>query len=471
MNILKLAAQLTLDGRGFRAGMKEAQSSANSFGKSLATSVTGAFGTAALVAFVHGVASAATHTKDLSEQFNATTDEVQQLGKIAREVGGMKFEDFGSALLRLGAARKDAAESNDRLLQTFNKYGISLKQLEDPTLRNIDLLKQLSGVADSLTETDRQDFADLLGLKGQGGTRLIEAMKELQKQGPIELIKREDIDAIDRAGEALEELKRKASAKASGIVGTSAQFIANLISDPRPLKMRLNEEEKAMRDKFKKTGDTIGSGLIDDLLGARAFGSEKEQADQLDLLKRHAGGNKKESRDGLIYGPPQEKLNDISPETSSKLLAEREKLEKQLAEAAVKYRLSEAKTEYQKRSILETELQKHAAAAAAQRAILGEDGISAKARLEAENNALTEDLQVAGLLSQISAMPKSSALDVSSLTQSGQIVTGRNSIVSQAESATVQEIRKLLGFNKTTAESTREMLVEYKKNPPFKVSR
>ena len=53
MNILKLAAQLVLDGKGFKAGLKEAEVSANRFGNNVAKDIksklAGAFGVGALV--------------------------------------------------------------------------------------------------------------------------------------------------------------------------------------------------------------------------------------------------------------------------------------------------------------------------------------------------------------------------------------------------------------------------------------
>jgi hypothetical protein len=429
--------------------------------------------------FVKSVADTANKIKDLSEQFNVTTDEVQRLQKAASEAGGVGFEALSAALTKLGNARQDASTNNDALLKTFNKYGISLAQLQNPQLRNIDLMYQLAAAMKNLSETDRQDLVDLFG---KSGGRILETLKAIDEQGPIELIKKDDIDAIDRASEAIDELARRAKVAAAGPLVAFGQRLANIFSHPAP-QLNLSDEEKTMRDSFKGSGylkfgkDDIGLGLVEDLIQSRMRGSEKEQSDQLDILRAYYK-SKNPTESGIsvggFQGPMQPALNEMTPATAAKLREEREKLEKQLAEAAVKYRLAEADSEYKKREILEKKLLEHSRNAQAQRAILDpEHGefVSPQARAEAMNAALTEELAAAGILTQIAGLKGGSNLDVASITQSGMFGTGRNAIVSQAENATVQEIRKLLGFNKDTAQNTKEIATAFKNSPPLRVSR
>src|SRR5688572_4197972 len=109
MRLLKLMAVLGLDGRGFKAGLKEAESGAGKFARGLKSQIAGAFSAAAFTAYAKNVTEAVTRIKDLSEQYRMTTTEVQQTDAALKRQG-LQFEDLAGSLNKLAAARREAVE-------------------------------------------------------------------------------------------------------------------------------------------------------------------------------------------------------------------------------------------------------------------------------------------------------------------------------------------------------------------------
>ncbi len=159
-------------------------------------------GGAALVGTVKGLLGGVVEytgaLKDMSEQSDVTTDELQQSGKALGGVG-ISITKLFPALDRLGAARKAAAEGDDKAADRFDRFGISLKQLQDPALRTIDLMKMLGKVSKDLNPADRTALAELLG---KSGGRMAGALAELsESNGPVG-VEAKNIEAIDRLDKA-----------------------------------------------------------------------------------------------------------------------------------------------------------------------------------------------------------------------------------------------------------------------------
>jgi hypothetical protein len=470
MNILKLVAQLGLDGKPFKAGMKDAASSAKSIGSEIGGSfkaaIAGAFGAAALGAYIRGTVAAANTIKDLAEQFNATTDEVQRFGKAAKDAGGLTFNDIGGTILRLSQAREAAITGNDKMLATFNKYGVTLKQLQDPTLRNIELMQMLGHAMKDLSETDRADLADLFGKTGQ---KLLATLLAVNELGPIELIRKEEIDALDEAVERLDEVKRRLDVKAAAPLANVGTAFANFIEDPARFigmeKRGLSDDEVKIREEYKKRGDEIGTGLVKDLGSSLRWGGQKEQADARDILMRYVKGQSLGGRGLLSLGSgktqsndpsaswiiereqkatpaptPKDPLNEITPQTQARLEQERKRSEERVAEAAFKFRLSQAKGEHEQRKLLEDQLAKHVEAARKKRELA--DVLTPEAAEKKRQEADAEDIAAMELRTRIAALKGSGskALSVDAWTAGGQLGGGRD-IISSRDDRTAQAIK------------------------------
>lgn len=218
--IVSLQAKLGLDGTGFQQGLRKATSQMQEMGYSANTlqhHLAGAFSIYALERFVHHVVETASRFRNLAEQMNITTDEAQTFDAAAIH-SGQTLEDLQGPLNKLAAARRDAAEGNEDLRATFARLGISQSELQDPLIRNIDLMRKIADRIQHINFTAREaaEFRDLFGKSGQ---RLAAIFRDLEDVH-ITPISEDDIDKIHRAHHALEMVKRQLVSIGAGAIGT-----------------------------------------------------------------------------------------------------------------------------------------------------------------------------------------------------------------------------------------------------------
>lgn len=237
MPVLNLTARLGIDGRGFRAGLKEAEVASNRFARNLKAQLLAVFSVAAMVGFLRGLAETVGRIKDLSEQYSITTDEVQR-ADVAMKKNGLQFEMLGQSLQKLGSARREAAEEGGELLALFDKYGVTLADLQNPQLRTYDLLLKIASAirGQNLSAREQIELTDLLGSRAH---RLITTLQQLHEFDQIAIIDRSEIDQIDEANKKLEEMKRKLMVIAAYGVTEAArnpkQFIGDYLRSIPPI--------------------------------------------------------------------------------------------------------------------------------------------------------------------------------------------------------------------------------------------
>lgn len=148
----------------------------------------------------------ASRIKDQAEQTQLTTDEVQRLALAAHEVG-LEFSDVEHALSHLGQARKEAAKGNEELLQSFERYKITLEDLQDPSQSNLDLLQKMAKAMRGL-RLDPAQRQELRELYGKGGDKLPALFEALEKTEHKPILSSEEVENIDSAAKGVRELIR-----------------------------------------------------------------------------------------------------------------------------------------------------------------------------------------------------------------------------------------------------------------------
>ncbi len=208
---MKFMAEFGLNISPFQAGMKQAEKVAEhgmeNIGHHVKGLIAGYFGFEALKEAFVGVAEKAIKIGEMAKQFSLTTDEVQKLG-IAAEHVGLDFESMGAGIDRLGKARKEAAEGNERLIYIFNRLGIGQLATDLEHISDLDLAKKL-GEAFSKIEINSETREFLRELMGRGGPRMLEALKGLEHVEHEPLISKEDIDNIHEAEISIKRLQRE----------------------------------------------------------------------------------------------------------------------------------------------------------------------------------------------------------------------------------------------------------------------
>lgn len=226
--MFEVKGKVSLDGSGFQRTMKGIRSHAASELGGLKSQIAGAFTIGAIVNFGKHLEQTVGRIKDLSEQYRVTTDEVQQVD-FATKQSGLSFEDFGTALDKLAQTRRNAVEGNDELRATFEKYGITLKELNDPQLQNIDLAKKMAASVATMTLTSREQ-AEITDLLGKKSAKLLTVMQELGSVEPPGLISQESIERVDKLSKALDVAKSSWTSFFGNVAGGAVEKTSDLFN-------------------------------------------------------------------------------------------------------------------------------------------------------------------------------------------------------------------------------------------------
>lgn len=206
---LNLFARLGLDAKPFYAalgGIKSSFSKLNEkFGSDLKGQLAGALTLGATVAAVKGIADYASNIKNLSDQYGITTEEAQKF-EAQTTASGYSFEKFLGVIDRIGSARKEAVESNDAILKSFARFGVTLDDLNNGGLRNIDIVYKLANAVGSLqSAADREAFGELVGASGK---KFLSLLQNINDSTPIVLLSDEEVKKLDEASSKLQALGR-----------------------------------------------------------------------------------------------------------------------------------------------------------------------------------------------------------------------------------------------------------------------
>jgi hypothetical protein len=205
---IEVKGRLSLDGSGWEAAIHKAEHEVEHLSKEGLATLKGqileAFSIGAIEEFARRTIEYGAQIKHSAEQFELTTDEVQKLS-IAAEHLGLQFTDVATAIDKIGKLRKEAGEHEGDALKEMEKWGISLENIRDPAMRNIDLLSKMQEKVEELGHTaeGRQELRDFFG---RGGGRMVAVLEELKKASPIKLVDPEDVKQLDEVEKHLQDI-------------------------------------------------------------------------------------------------------------------------------------------------------------------------------------------------------------------------------------------------------------------------
>jgi len=226
MAIFSLIAKLGLDGSTFETGLKRATSLTDKFRSSVGAQLGAAMSVAAVTAFASKVVQAADAIGDLSEQLNISTDDVQRLQVLAGQTG-VSFESMGKAITKVAEERLKAIEEGGKARDYFKALGFDVAELNRNSLSNIEILTRM-GEAHLESGRSAQTQSALIAILGEKAFKAAVAMTQLRDQGEIKLIKKEDIDAIGRLADRIDQIQQQAIVAAAPEASLLETYIENL---------------------------------------------------------------------------------------------------------------------------------------------------------------------------------------------------------------------------------------------------
>lgn len=225
--------KLLFDASAVDRGLAEVSKTAKKAGESVASSLAGKIGKAAgalfavgaVVNFVNSIREAVDKIKDLSDQLELSTDEVQRL-QVGADRAAVNIGTVATALAKIEDLRTAAQTGDKKAMGIFAALGI------DPSKgSNLDILKQaVDASGKGLTQQ-----AALFDLVGKKAALLRNVVMELNNMEPLDIIDRDAIKSIDDFNNAFKDLSREAKAAAAESAAPFFAMVARIISRGRQL--------------------------------------------------------------------------------------------------------------------------------------------------------------------------------------------------------------------------------------------
>jgi hypothetical protein len=185
---------------------------------SLKRKLAGGFAAGAIVAVGNASVQRAKRFKDFMDTTQKSAQEVQEADNAMKR-NGQTMEGFVSKLDAVNEARKDAVESNPELRNTFRDFGVTLEDLRNPLLSNLDLAKKMGAALQGMTVTDevRNSLREIFG---KGGEQFLTALKGFGEKSPLDIFANETaIKNIDRANTLIGSIWQSIKNIGTNIIG------------------------------------------------------------------------------------------------------------------------------------------------------------------------------------------------------------------------------------------------------------
>jgi hypothetical protein len=280
-----MGIKFTADASGVQravAGLaKQTEKQFAGIGNELTKRIAGAFAAGAVVSavgnFISSVRQSVDEIKDLSDQLEISTDDVQRLQKAANDAG-VKFGVITTALQKIEAKKAEALSGDPKAAGLFDVLGAN------PGDSALSILQRATEESSKSVEKNAAAF-ELLGKKA---TILRNIFTELHKQGPIKLIDEDQIQKIDEVNAGLEEAARYSKAAAAPVMEKGLRFLGAFATMLNPSKM-MDINRRAFER--KDLGFLGRLGMINaEFFGVKDTEGEKtEPADLQEALRKRRG--------------------------------------------------------------------------------------------------------------------------------------------------------------------------------------
>jgi hypothetical protein len=283
--MLGMGIKFTADASGVQravAGLaKQTEKQFAGIGNELTKRIAGAFAAGAVVSavgnFISSVRRSVDEIKDLSDQLEISTDDVQRLQKAANDTG-IKFGVITTALQKIEAKKAEALSGDPKAAGLFATIGAN------PNESALSILQRAAEESSKSTEKNAAAF-ELLGKKA---VVLKNVVNELRNQGPIKLIDDDQIKQIDQVQAQLEEVQRLAKASAAGPLTTFFRGAAGMMTFLNPEAMKGIAERAGQNKDLSFMGKI--SAMAGELIGIKdTEGQKTEPADLQEALRKRRG--------------------------------------------------------------------------------------------------------------------------------------------------------------------------------------
>ncbi len=219
-----LEAIFKIDATGVKTGLKQARAEMNSFAED-AVKLGAGLAIAGFVSLSKSAIDLASHLSDTAQNIGINVEALQALYAQAQK-NGVAQEQMDKALEKTKAAVIGAAQGNKQYADA-----LAVLHLRGSALLDLPLDRQYVAIAHATTQAEdkAQAYAAVSTLLGEKvGPKLMSSLKELGEEGFDKVMKSakdagqvmsaETIVALDRAGDAIDDFKKKATVAVGNII-------------------------------------------------------------------------------------------------------------------------------------------------------------------------------------------------------------------------------------------------------------
>jgi hypothetical protein len=233
MGILSILFKIGVDATKFETDLKRVQGLGEKFGNSFKSAITSKLGQAltvgAVLGFSKSVMDAADQVKDLSEQLNITTNDVQRLQILSSETG-ITFDQFAKILEKTAKARIEATSGDETQIRRMKALGASMSDLTDDQIQNIDLTLRLTKAHKESGQSAETTTAitELYGLKLRAAAV---ALADFENTANRDLISEKTIADLSKSNDLLDEQYRRLKAISSPSIAAGLKVTADALEN------------------------------------------------------------------------------------------------------------------------------------------------------------------------------------------------------------------------------------------------
>lgn len=229
MSFFTIMANLRLDGRGFHAGIREADRAVGRFASGLKAQLASVFTAAFITNAVKNVISFGSEISDMSKKLNISKREVQEWN-FAMKQAGLDIGSITAAFKALSVARDEVlVGKSDEKASIFEALGISKDQLRGNAINTT--MRQVAEAFRTMNFGAAE--GDMISsILGKSGLEMLSVFKDgIEEQIALfnqmgGAIEDNVVDQLDAAGDAMDRLTIKLKNEFAPIVtGTANVFV------------------------------------------------------------------------------------------------------------------------------------------------------------------------------------------------------------------------------------------------------
>lgn len=226
------------DGSAIEAGLRKSAESTKKFGDSLKGRIFGAFSAGALAgqftSVISGLFDRVNELSDQKELFGMSAESIQVLGKAAHRVG-LEIDGLSQSLNALTNLRAAAIGGDQAAIEKLQKYGLTIKDINDETEDSVDLIKKM-GQAMERMGNGAVARAGMLQDFGRGGTKIGAIARELGSSDIKPNFSEEKVQQLEESRKEIASLWAYVKSLGTRAIGQNLMDIktfANIIAPPK----------------------------------------------------------------------------------------------------------------------------------------------------------------------------------------------------------------------------------------------